>query len=113
MLSLKNNKKRSSLLRSRGKSISKKRNMIGGAFPINVNFQGQTTTFNVNPKDRIISLAYKIQNWSNSYAPNLMIYFDGELLSFQTTIREAGITQNSTIVVKVDYNGIQPPSGFW
>ena len=104
---------RSSRKRSMGKSISKKRNMIGGAFPINVNFQGQTTTFNVNPKDQIISLAYKIQNWSKSYAPNLMIYFDGELLSFQTTIREAGITQNSTIVVKVDYNGIQPPSGFW
>ena len=101
---------RSSRKRSMGKRISKKRNMIGGDFPINVNFQGQTITFNVHPNDWISSLAWKIEDWSKKVrAHNLDIYFNGNLLNFLTTIQYNEITHNSTIVVKEKDVGIMPP----
>ena len=101
---------RSSRKRSMGKRISKKRNMIGGDFPINVNFQGQTITFNVHPDDWISSLAWKIEDWSKKVrAHNLDIYFNGNLLNFLTTIQYNEITHNSTIVVKEKDVGIMPP----
>jgi hypothetical protein len=99
---------RSSRKRSMGKRISKKRNMIGGDFPINVNFQGQTITFSVNPDYRIGSLAWKIEDWSKK-AHNLDIYFNGNLLKTYTTIQDNGITQNSTIVAKEKDVGIMSP----
>ena len=84
--------------------------MIGGDFPINVNFQGQTITFNVHPDDWISSLAWKIEDWSKKVrAHNLDIYFNGNLLNFLTTIQYNEITHNSTIVVKEKDVGIMPP----
>jgi len=107
----KNNKTRSSRKRSRGKRSSKKTNMKGGGFPINVNYQGHTTKLDVNPSDTIMSLATKIQNWCGLYAPNQDIIFNGRELSFQNTIQDSGIIPNSTIQVYVSQVTIQPPSG--
>ena len=110
MVTSKKNKTRSSLMRSKGRRSYKTKNIKGGGFIINVNFQGRTKTFDVNPGDTIGSLAAKIQNWCGLYAPNQDIMFNGQELSFLNTIQGSGITPNSTVQVRMSEVTIQPPS---
>ena len=110
MVTSKKNKTRSSLMRSKGRRSYKIKNIKGGGFMINVNFQGRTTKLDVNPNDTIMSLATKIQNWCGLYAPNQDIIFNGQELSFQNTIQGAGITSNSTVQVRMSAVTIQPPN---
>jgi hypothetical protein len=109
MVTSKKNKTRSSLMRSKGRRSYKTKNIKGGGFMINVNFQGRTTKLDVNPNDTIMSLATKIQNWCGLYAPNQDIIFNGQELSFQNTIQGSGITPNSTVQVRMSDVTIQPP----
>ena len=97
----KKNKTRSSRMRSLGKRISKKINLMGGGFGIAVTFRNQTKTFFVNPKDTIRSLSKQIQKWCGLNHQNQDLFFNGNMLSWEKTIEGEGIGANSSIQVEI------------
>jgi hypothetical protein len=95
----KNNKTRSSRKRSRGKMISKKRNMMRGGSNVFVkDVNGTTKQINISMNDTVLKLCDEVEdNFPNIRASEVSIIFAGRKLDPFRTLAEYSIQPDAII----------------